>query len=87
MMNLCKRICTRNLPDKDNILQVMLKIMLHKYLKKIYALKVMLKIYMYRESCKIIPQVARKKLYVKVMSIIKSYDDSLFFTEDAQKLY
>ena len=34
MMNLCKRICKRNLPDKDNILQVMLKIMLHKYLKK-----------------------------------------------------
>ena len=47
----------------------------------------MLKIYMYRESCKIIPQVARKKLYIKVMSIIKSYDDSLFSTEGAQKLY
>jgi len=34
-----KNFCKRNLPDKDNILQVMLKIMLHKYLKKIYALK------------------------------------------------
>ena len=42
---------------------------------------------MYCESCKIIPQVARKKLYVKVMSIMKIYDDSLFSTEDAQKLY
>ena len=42
---------------------------------------------MYRESCKIIPQVARKKLYVKVMSVIKNYDDSLFSTDDAQKLY
>ena len=42
---------------------------------------------MYRESCKIIPQVARKKLYVKIMYIIKSYDDNLFSTENAQKLY
>ena len=49
----------------------------------------MLKNYMYRESCtkKLFLKLLEKKLYVKVMSIIKSYDDSLFNTEDAQKLY
>jgi len=49
----------------------------------------MLKIYMYRESYtkKLFLKLLEKKLYVKVMSIIKSYDDSLFSTEDAQKLY
>ena len=49
----------------------------------------MLKICMYRESYtkKLFLKLLEKKLYVKVMSIIKKYDDSLFFTEDAQKLY
>ena len=35
-----KNFCKRNLPDKDNILQVMLKIMLHKYLKKNLCIKI-----------------------------------------------
>ena len=65
-----KNFYKRNIPDKDNILQVMLKIMLHKYLKKnlcikiVQIVKVMLKIYMYRESY-------TKKLFLKVLE--KSY--------------
>ena len=44
---------------------------------------------MYRENCtkKLFLKLLEKKLYVKVMSIVKSYNDSLFSSEDAQKLY
>ena len=68
-MNLWVKGCTRNFPNKDNFIQVVLKNYPPNYLKKILCVKI---VYIVKVVPKIIFEiVVKKELFVKVICIIK----------------